>query len=287
MIFPRVTVICLCYNHERFVREAINSVLHQSYKNIQLIVVDDASTDKSKEIIERMARENKDIELVLLKENQGNCKAFNRGLALAQGEFLIDFAADDVLLPNRIAVGIAHFENVSARYGVQFSDAAIIDEEGNPCGLHSERFTHTVPQGDIYKNLISTYFINGPSMMVRKKVFDMLGGYDETLAYEDFDFLIRSSREFNFFYVPEMLVKTRIVKGSMGQLQFKRSSAQLKSTFEVCKKILILNRTKEEQQHLAKRIRYEIRVCLRLLDFGLMMRYMQLSIENARLKYNT
>lgn len=283
---PLVTVICLCYNQHRFVEEAIHSVLNQSYKNIQLIVVDDASTDASAQKISDIVVKNPGIIFVPLQKNFGNCKAFNQGLALAQGEFIIDFAADDILLPNRVAKGVAHFQSASEQHGVQFSDAAVIDEQGRLLGLHSDRFTHAVPQGSIYKNLISMYFINGPSMMVRRKVFDVLGGYDETLAYEDFDFWIRSSRQFDYIYIPEVLVKTRIVKGSMVQQQFKRSSDQRKSTLEVCRKILNLNRNNEEKQHLENRILYELRVSLKLLDFGLALCYMQLWIKNSRVHYN-
>ena len=265
--------------------EAIRSVLNQSYKNIQLIVVDDASTDKSVSVIKTIIKENTEIIFISIENNVGNCAAFNRGLALAHGEFIIDFAADDMLLKNRIERGVTYFEKATYQDGVQFSDAELINEEGEHLRFHSDRFTHQVPQGNIYKDLISSYFINGPSMMVRRKVFDALGGYDEKLSYEDFDFWIRSSREFNYAYIPEALVKTRIVKSSMSQQQFKRAGAQLKSTFEVCKKIMNLNRNRDEQQRLDKRILYEIKVCIKLLDFALAIRYAKLWIENSKLRY--
>src|SRR6185436_18882244 len=103
---PTVTVICLCYNHARFVEEAIESVLNQSYANIQLIVVDDASTDKSAEVIKQLINKHSSIEFLPLQTNLGNCKAFNQGLARAKGEYVIDLAADDVLLPTRIETGV-------------------------------------------------------------------------------------------------------------------------------------------------------------------------------------
>src|SRR6478609_11745406 len=110
---PLVTIICLCYNQHRFVEEAIHSILNQSYRNIQVIVVDDASTDTSAQTIRDIVIKNPEIIFIPLQENLGNCKAFNRGLAEAQGEYIIDFAADDILLPNRIALGVEHFENTS------------------------------------------------------------------------------------------------------------------------------------------------------------------------------
>src|SRR6188474_1772085 len=79
---PLVSVICLCYNHGRFIREAVESVLNQSYKNIQVIVTDDASTDNTVEEIHSLKVMYPSIELLLLPRNLGNCKAFNEALKL-------------------------------------------------------------------------------------------------------------------------------------------------------------------------------------------------------------
>jgi hypothetical protein len=113
-------------------------------------------------------------------------------------------------------------------------------------------------------------------------VIQSLGGYDEALSYEDFDFWIRSSRNFRYCYTPEALVKKRVVRNSMSHKQFTLFSAQQRSTYRVCEKIMSLNRTEDEQRVLAKRILYEMRVCLRLIDFPLLVKYMILYIKNAR-----
>ena len=122
---PLVSVICLCYDHARFVEEAIQSVLAQTYKNIQVIVVDDASTDNSvaviRDVISRSGRT--DIEFLSLSENIGNCSAFNRGLALAKGEYIIDLATDDYIAPDRIERQVKFFSSLDESYGVIFSDA--------------------------------------------------------------------------------------------------------------------------------------------------------------------
>src|SRR5262245_56075887 len=96
---PFVTIVCLCYNQAAFVKEAIDSVLTQTYPNIQLIVVDDASTDNSADIIREIASVNPSLQIILLNENLGNCAAFNRALPSVKGEYVIDFAADDVMMP--------------------------------------------------------------------------------------------------------------------------------------------------------------------------------------------
>lgn len=286
MEMPLVSVVCLCYNQERFVEEAIRSVLNQSYENVQLIVVDDASTDNSANVIRSVIQAGPGIQFLALTENLGNCKAFNRGLVLAKGSFLIDLAADDVLLPNRIEEGVKVLREKGEGYGIHFSDAAIIDEYGTHLYNHSDRFPHqAVPQGDVYARVIRQYFICPPTVMFTRQVADVLGGYDEALSYEDFDFWVRSSRAFNYVYSPEILVKKRVSKNSLSSKQFKLFSKHARSTYRVCQKILRLNNSGEEQQALHQRIMYEIKLNLRLLNPGVALEFFFLMIRNRGKKY--
>jgi glycosyltransferase involved in cell wall biosynthesis len=281
---PLVTVICLCYNQSRFVVEAIQSVLNQRYQNIQLIVVDDASSDNSVSVIKEFIAKHPAIEFISLQTNNGNCKAFNQGLERAKGEYLIDFAADDVLLPNRIERGVQTLQQAGNEYGVHFSDAEIIDDEGNHLSFHSERVPHErVPSGDIYRHLINRYFICPTSLMFKREVIQKLNGYDGNLLYEDFDFLIRSSRLFKYAYSAEVLVKKRIAKNAMAKGQFVFFSKYSRSTFKVCEKILRLNRTEEERKALSERIFYEAKLNLRLLNFGVVIQYFFLWFRNVTL----
>lgn len=284
---PLVTVICLCYNHARFVQEAIESVLNQTHQNTQLIVVDNGSTDNSVEVIRQLVVNHPAIEFIVLQQNLGNCKAVNRALTLAKGEFVIDLAADDILLPARIETGVQVLREAGKEYGVHFSDAELISESGSPIGLHSDRFPHsTIPQGDIYKELISRYFICPPTLMCTREVMNHLKGYDESLTYEDFDFLIRSSRKFKYAYSPSVLVNRRITTNAMARAQFKLFSKHSLSTFIVCEKILALNETKAEKKALSGRIFYEMKLNLRLLNFGIVTKYFFLLIKNSRLMTN-
>ena len=278
---PLVTVICLCYNQAKFVQEAIDSVLNQTYSNVQLIVVDDASTDNSVAVIRELLIERPSVEFLALSENVGNCKAFNQGLVQAKGEFLIDFAADDVLMPNRIEVGVKTLDEAGAEYGVHFSDAELISESGERLSFHSDRIPHNnVPQGDIYKDLISRYFICPQTLMCTREVMIYLNGYDESLTYEDFDFLIRSAREFKYVYTPRVLVKRRITSNAMSKQQFKFFSKYSQTTYRVCEKILRLNRTDQEGRALTSRIVYEAKLNLRLMNFGIVAKYIALALKN-------
>lgn len=282
---PLVTVICLCYNHERFVLEALESAAKQTHKQTQLIVVDDASSDGSKKIITEFVRTHPGVKFISHEVNLGICKAFNSGLAQARGDYVIDFSADDVFLPDRVEAGVSEFNKFDDSYGVQFGDAIMIDEAGQPHGHHSDRFpAATLPQDDVYEQVIRRYFVNGPSTMVRKRVLDEMGGYDEALAYEDFDFWIRSSRHYRYFYIPKALVKHRIVRGGLHEKQFKTGSAHAWTTLAVCRKILALNRTRAEQAALTSRIVYELKQSILIANFGLALQYLLLWKENLSWK---
>ena len=274
---PLVSVVCLCYNQEQFVEEAIQSVRHQTYPNVQLIVVDDYSTDESVEVIKRTLPHYPGAEFIACSSNLGNCSAFNKGFVKAKGDFIIDLSADDILLPERIEKGVKIFQSAGAEVGVNFTDAEQIDEKGKSQGYHSDRFPHdTIPHGDVYREVISRYFINSPTMMMRRAVFEKLGGYDESLAYEDFDFWVRSARYFKYCYTAEPLVKRRIVSSSLGRKQYSKGSGQLRSTLKVCEKVYALNKTSEENDALKKRILYEMRQTLRVGEIRLAWEYWKL-----------
>lgn len=261
---PLVSVICLCYNHARFVREAVLSVLGQTYKNLQIIVADDNSKDGSTLEIQKLEAEYPLLEILLLAQNVGNCKAFNTAYKLSKGEFIIDFATDDVMAPDRIEKQVQCFEQSDQNVGVVFTDATHIDEDGKFLRNHfqyllrKKLITH-IPQGDVYKDVLSTYFIPGPTMMVRRQVLEYLGGYDEELTYEDFDFWVRSARVFHYRFIDEKLTAIRKLRKSMSTGWYVPGDSQLHSTYVVCRKALKLNQNKGDSEALLKRIRYEFR----------------------------
>jgi glycosyltransferase involved in cell wall biosynthesis len=264
---PLVTVICLSYNQERFVIDAIHSVLHQTYPNIELIVVDDGSTDQSQKVIADMIMLYPAITFIPLNENKGNCAAFNIGLKAAKGYFITDLAADDVFLPERIDKQVQFFEGHGRDYGVVFTDATYIDATGSRLNQHfatlrKNGLINNIPQGDVYADVLAKYFISAPTMLVRREVFDLLGGYDESLAYEDFDFWIRSARHFKYGYIDESLTLVRRTTDSLSTKLYRKGDRQAYSTYLVCEKALTLNRTSADQDALIVRVRYEFHQCV-------------------------
>ena len=274
---PLVTVICICYNHQHYVIEALESVIHQTYKPIEIIVVDDASQDQSAEVIRVFCNNHPAIKFLEFKTNVGNCKAFNRALGLARGEFIIDLAADDILLPQRVEDGVRALLAKGEDVGVHFTNAEGVDQHGNHLWFHTDKISmKEIPQGDVYKELISHYFVCSPTTMFRRSVMDALGGYDESLAFEDFDFWVRSSRLFKYCYTDKVLMKKRILPKSKSQTQYKWGSPQMRSIFIVCNKIFYMNKSRQEMHALKKRIYYELRQAMLTGNIKLVIDYFML-----------
>lgn len=256
---PLVSVICLCYNQARFVKETLDSVVNQTYEVIELIVVDDGSSDDSKAVINEWREDHKEVPFVNLKDNVGNTTAFNQGLKLASGKYVIDLAADDVLLKNRVEKQVEFFESLQSSVGVIYSDALYIDENGKVLHQHFASPRFKPHEGEVYEKLIDTYFVPPPTMMIKMEVFDELEGYDESLAYEDFDFWVRSSRNWEYMYQDVILTKIRLIEGSHSDNYYKKEDRKLASTVKVCWKIDRMNQTEEEVDALVRRLKYEIR----------------------------
>lgn len=265
---PLVSIIALCYNHARFLEAALDSILAQTYPHLEVVLVDDASTDGSADILRRYAAQNPGWQLLLLPENLNNCRAFNRGLALSRGEFIIDFATDDVLLPERITQQVAAFAQAGPRCGMVYTDAELLDESGRFVRHYYRRDArgnlHPRPaSGLVFADVLARYFISTPTMLMRRATLEALGGYDETLSYEDFDFWVRASRDWEFQFLDTITTCKRLHPSSMSQRAYRRHDPYLASTIQVCRKALALCRTPEERAALVVRVRWELRQALR------------------------
>ncbi|PKV66461.1 glycosyltransferase [Pontibacter ramchanderi] len=261
---PLVSVICLCYNHGRFIAEALDSVLAQTYPHLEIIIMDDCSTDNSVAIIKEYCLKYPQLTFLSTGTNQGNTKAFNLAWRASKGEYIIDFATDDVLLPEQVAQQVAAFQQLDKTYGVVYSDAEYIDDNGRHVRFHCQRnqageVISFAPSGNIFHHLLGRYFICPPTMMMKRQVLQDLGGYDEALAYEDFDFWVRSARSYKYFFLDALTTKRRLHGSSLSQQLYKPGDKQLASTVLVCEKALQLVQNPEERDALTRRLKYEAR----------------------------
>lgn len=263
---PLVSVICLCFNHKKYVEEAISSVLNQTYKNIEIIIVDDGSHDGSDTRIKQLYTGHPRIKLIFNSENLGLCTAFNKAFKISSGHLIVNHACDDVLLPDKINQAVGDFMKLPDTYGVHFTDTKFINENGQVISVYSEtyhkNFREVIPSGDVFKTLLERFFIADPSMVVKRQVLDEMGGYDENLSYEDFDFWVSTSRKWYYHYHPEVMVHKRDVPGSLSKIQKQLWNPHIKSTVKVIEKACALVRTKPEIIALKKRINYELKWAL-------------------------
>lgn len=286
---PLVSVICLCFNHEKFVEETLQSVINQTYKNIEIIVLDDYSVDNSVKIIEQFINHNPNIIFIKNETNLGNTKSFNKALKKSNGNFVIDLAADDVLLPNCVELQIEKFENSSyENLGIVYGNAELISENGNYYSYYfdvdiSKKVIEKRKTGNIYLDIISGgNSLCSVSAMIKKEVLEKLNGFDENLDYEDLDFWIRSSKIYNFDFIDEILVKKRIVPNSLGTKfhDNKKKSKKINfSTYKILQKTLKLNQTKPENRAVLKRIHYEMVLNYKTNNINLLLKYIFLEIQ--------
>ena len=120
---PLVSVIMPAYNHELYIKEALQSVINQTYKNIEFIIINDGSTDRTVEIIEKFIKNNQDRNIQIVnKQNEGVCKTMNIGLAMATGDYIAFLASDDKWIEKKIEAQVAFMES-NKNIGLVCSDA--------------------------------------------------------------------------------------------------------------------------------------------------------------------
>ncbi len=216
---PVVSVIVVSFNHRAFAVTALDSVAAQTFGDFELIVIDDASTDGSPELLEAwMAAWDRPGLLLLHKENQGGCSTLNEAITHAKGEVLAFLSTDDVWLPRHLEVLVPSLRALDPRYGVVYSDAVVIDEAGRlvkESFIKAERSLDLPPEGELWPVLIRGNFIPGVGSVIRRSCLDHVGPYDERLRFEDWDMWLRLARRYLFAYVPEVVSQYRVVTTSL------------------------------------------------------------------------
>jgi len=185
-----VSIIMPVYNKEKYLEDAIKSVLGQSYSNFELIIVDDGSTDNSINIAKEFAKEDKRVTVIALKENQGISKARNEGLKRARGEFITQFDPDDVMVPDAIKSRL-EFLNSHPEVDLVFGRLdKFINAEGDPIENdyfeEVQRFYRMEKNRNFYekiKKLELKIPLPNPTCMYRREVLFREGYYDENLLY--------------------------------------------------------------------------------------------------------
>ena len=217
---PLVSVLVASFNHERFIEQALDSVLSQSHRNLELIIVDDGSTDGSVALIQRwIERTGQPTVFTINEENQGICAVLNQLFAQSLGQFCIYLDSDDWMEPNRIRHHVKHFESLDPDVVLVFGDAELRYEDGQPMGqtfLRRVLGDEEIPQDDaVFDRLLVSNFIPSATVTVRRSAIIDAGGYDESLSYDDYDMWLRLSHRSRFSYCEGIVANYRVVPSSM------------------------------------------------------------------------
>lgn len=227
----KVSVIIPTYNSGAYIKETLLSVLLQEYQDFEIIVVDDASTDTTAEIIATLDSDK--INYICLPENHGGpSHARNVGIKNACGEYIVLCDSDDLMLPGRIDSVVYHMDN-HPEVGMVCTDAVKFDAVNGDYGCNHmnamdySRFNDLKTQcvdGDFYivdkKQAYSCLFYENyiltSSVTIRRKVFDEVGYFDESLANaEDWELWFRISRSYDLGYLDQICVRYRLREGSI------------------------------------------------------------------------
>lgn len=189
-----VYVVMPCYNEEKSIRKSIDSILHQTYTNIELIIIDDCSSDASGSIIKEYTDER--IMYYRNEHNLGVAKSLNKGIHLANGSFIARMDADDTSEPDRIEKEIEYLQNhpecvVCGSYA-DVDDGSIISIQGN-----NDSPQKYIVKGNpfVHSTVMFPKIINGKELQ-----------YSEIKGFEDYDLWIRLYHQGDFHVIPEVLV---------------------------------------------------------------------------------
>lgn len=224
---PRVSVLMAVYNGERYLPEAIDSILGQTFTDFEYLIVDDGSTDRTLQIIN--SYQDPRIKVIRNPHNIGLTRSLNKGLNVACGEYIARMDGDDISLPDRLSRQVAYMD-ARLEVGVCGTWAKEIDSQGEVTG------TRKMPVG---KSLEHDFWrpspIIHPSAMIRRSHLDGLR-YDEQLQYaQDFDLWLRIRATHKLANLPEYLLLYRMHRGS---ITFSQRDNQLRATYDIFRKMV-------------------------------------------------
>lgn len=215
---PKISVIMPAYNAEKYIGEAMDSILAQTFEDFEFIILNDCSRDRTEEIILSYT----DPRIVYLKneENMGVAATLNKGLEVAKGEYIARMDADDISLPERFEKQVAFLED-NPRVAVLSSLVLVFDEKGN-----TRQSGYCVSSEQMKIDLIFASALSHPSVMMRREVIVALGGYDRRFeGLEDYELWCRVSAEHQLAVYPQVLLRYRIHSAQVTQQSSPRKEA--------------------------------------------------------------
>lgn len=207
---PLVSVCIPSYNHAQYLPYCIESVLSQTYPNIEIIIVDDGSKDNSLEIAQSYATKHPDLIQVHMhpnKENRGISNTSNLGFSLSKGKYWSGLSSDDAFYKDKIEKQVAYLE-ANPEIGFVYSYGDYVNSQGEKLpGIFG---TDITKEPDPLKTLLMKNVVPGMTILAKREAMKRVGPQDENLIYSDWDFWIRFVALYKVGFIPESLVEYRV-----------------------------------------------------------------------------
>ncbi len=204
-----VSVVIASYNMGQYLSQAVTSVCASTYTNIEIIIIDDGSSDNTKELIQSCLSDER--VKYIYQENQGQPKAKNHGMRVAQGEFIAFCDADDLWEPNKLELQIPLFSD--PKVGVVYTDTSNIDENNKRYNVKSPYQRYS---GKVTDQLLITNFVPFGTAVIRRECIEQGGPFDEQFRMGiDWDLWLRLSLDWEFLYISDQTYIYRTWSGQM------------------------------------------------------------------------
>lgn len=225
----RVSIIIPVYNAARYLEECIGSALNQTYRDVEIIAIDDGSTDESPKILERFSQKI----MVISKKNGGTPSALNAGIKSMKGEWFKWLSADDVLNENAVEalMGEAKSLGEAAKTSIIYSNYDIIDEKSKVVGEVIETNYNDLPAMRRNAVLLDHFYGNGTASIMHKSVFERCGTFDESVGFkEDYEFWLRCCliHGCTLHLTPQKLAKYRVHGAQLTRTRVRKNIEQVK-----------------------------------------------------------
>ncbi|MBN1405136.1 MAG: glycosyltransferase [Candidatus Omnitrophica bacterium] len=206
---PLISVIIPFYNNVNYISQALDSVINQTYKNFEIIAVDDGSIDDTKYIVQKNIKKYPEKIKYLYQTNSGSAAARNKGIAEAKGELIAFLDSDDTWLPGNLARQTELLDKTPA-VSLVHSDFIYFNDQGIERKSEYSKNIKKHFSGDIFYYLFRENFISTSTVVVRKDVFEKSGLFDEEFRMsQDYDLWLRITKKYKVGYVDTPLVRIR------------------------------------------------------------------------------
>ena len=254
----KVSVIIPTYNREATIGASIQSVLNQTWQNFEIIIVDDGSTDNTRQVIEAFTDDR--IRYICLEQNGGASHARNTGIRLSVSEFVAFLDSDDEWLPEKLEKQMQVMQQATEAVGLVYCRMRGTKKDGSI--LICPELWRPVEelQGNIFYPLLEENVIGTPAMLVRKECLEQTGGFDEWLkCLEDWELILRIAEKWEIGFVDDILVEVHfsesgVSKNIKGDVETR--CYMIAKYWELMAQRNILNKMVEEALLFAKHIGY-------------------------------